>query len=236
MAKFTTERRERLLTLLETGRTVEDAAAVVGINPSTVHRWAARGRAGAVPQAEFAQRFDAIRQGDGERLSEDDVIRALEQSIRKGSVTAMKAMLAASSASGRARRPSRLTSSTSSRNGGAVSGDERALLGEGPRTVGRLVVLDEFVDVHPMVLAPRIDNAEEGHAFERIRDERFDLLNRLLHLDRLAGAKNDYGVRCVVGHDLTLTPRWPFHPNPCEHAPRSRLCEPQSWLLRDDPR
>jgi hypothetical protein len=36
----------------------------------------------------FAERLDAIREGDGERLTEDDVVRALEQAIRKGSVTA----------------------------------------------------------------------------------------------------------------------------------------------------
>jgi transposase len=67
MARFTAERRERFLTLLETGRNVEGAAADVDVNPSTVARWAARGRAGANAEAgEFAKRFDAIREGDGE--------------------------------------------------------------------------------------------------------------------------------------------------------------------------
>ena len=93
MSRFTPERRERLLTLLETGRSVEEAAADVGINPSTVARWAARGRAGDEEAVEFAERFDAIRQGDGERLSEDDVVRLLEQAAKKGSVTAMKVLL-----------------------------------------------------------------------------------------------------------------------------------------------
>ena len=94
MAKFTSERRERLLTLLETGRTVEDAAASVGVSPTTVQRWAARGREAVSPdEAEFAERFDAVRQGDGERLSEDDVVRLLEQAAKKGSVTAMKVLL-----------------------------------------------------------------------------------------------------------------------------------------------
>jgi len=91
MAKFTPERRERFLTLLETGRNVEQAAADVGINPSTVARWAAKGRAGSSPEAQgFAERFDAIRAGDGERLTEPDVVRALEKAIRQGSVTAMR--------------------------------------------------------------------------------------------------------------------------------------------------
>ena len=66
----------------------------MGINPSTVARWAAKGRAGTSPEAQaFAERFDAIRASDGERLSEDDVIRALEGAIRKGSVTAMRTWL-----------------------------------------------------------------------------------------------------------------------------------------------
>ena len=92
--RFTSERRERFLTLLEAGRNVEQSAADVDVNPSTVARWAAKGRAGTTDEArEFAERFDAIRQGDCERLSEDDVRRALEQAVRKGSVTAMKAWL-----------------------------------------------------------------------------------------------------------------------------------------------
>lgn len=95
VARFTPERRERLLTLLETGRTIEEAAAGVGISGVTVRAWANRGRAGkSEPAVEFAKRFDAIKQGTGEeRLSEGDVVRALEQAVRKGSVTAMKILL-----------------------------------------------------------------------------------------------------------------------------------------------
>lgn len=95
MARFTAERRERFLTLLETGRNVEQAAADVNVNPSTVARWAARGRAGNTDEArEFAERFDAIRAGaDDHRLTEADVVRALELAIRKGSVTAMRTWL-----------------------------------------------------------------------------------------------------------------------------------------------
>jgi hypothetical protein len=94
VARFDPERRERFLTLLETGRNVEQAAADVDVNPSTVARWAARGRAGASEDARaFAERFDAIREGDQGELTEDDVVRALEQAIRKGSVTAMRLWL-----------------------------------------------------------------------------------------------------------------------------------------------
>jgi transposase-like protein len=58
MARFTTERRERFLTLLETGRNVEEVAADVDVNPSTVSRWAARGREGTTKDARaFAERL-----------------------------------------------------------------------------------------------------------------------------------------------------------------------------------
>ena len=64
------------------------------MNPSTPDRWAARGRAGDEEAVGFAERFDAVRQGKGEeRLSEDDVVRLLEQVARKGAVTACKVLL-----------------------------------------------------------------------------------------------------------------------------------------------
>lgn len=94
MARFTSERRERFLTLLETGRNVEQAAADVDVNPSTVARWATRGRAGADEETvAFAERLDAIRDGDQGELTETDVRRAVELAIRKGSVTAMRLWL-----------------------------------------------------------------------------------------------------------------------------------------------
>jgi transcriptional regulator with XRE-family HTH domain len=95
MAQFTPERRERLLTLLETGRTLEESAADVGISTVTVRKWANGGRNGkSEPEIEFARRLDAIREGEGEqRLAEADVVRLAEQAARKGSVTAMKILL-----------------------------------------------------------------------------------------------------------------------------------------------
>jgi hypothetical protein len=95
--KFTADRRERLLTLLERGDSMEDACGDVGISRGTVSKWAARGRKPNAPDdgsAEFAFRLDEIREGlNDEGLSQQDVIRLLEKSARKGSVQAMKLLL-----------------------------------------------------------------------------------------------------------------------------------------------
>jgi transposase len=95
--KFTIDRRERFLTLLERGFCIEEACADVGISRVTVTKWAARGRGPNPPDdgsAEFAYRLDEIREGKRElRLSQQDVVRLLENAARKGSVQAMKALL-----------------------------------------------------------------------------------------------------------------------------------------------
>jgi len=44
--KFTTDLRERFLTQLEHGESIEDAYADVGISRATVTKWAARGPQG----------------------------------------------------------------------------------------------------------------------------------------------------------------------------------------------
>ena len=97
MAKFTAARRERFLTLLGAGRSVEEACAAAEVGRSTVTRRAARGRApsAASDEAEFAGCFDAICDGrTDERLTSEDVMRLLERSARQGSVQAQKALLA----------------------------------------------------------------------------------------------------------------------------------------------
>jgi transposase len=84
------------LTLLGAGRNVEEACAAAGVGRSTVSRWAARGRVPGADQeaAEFAGCLDAIREGrDVARLTEDDALRLLERSARRGSVQAQKALL-----------------------------------------------------------------------------------------------------------------------------------------------
>lgn len=94
---FTPEKRERFLTLIETGRTAKDAAEAVNISRTTVNKWVQAGRLDdAQPDKRaFAERYDALKVGpnpDG-RLSQDDIIRLLEISARGGSVSAMKLLL-----------------------------------------------------------------------------------------------------------------------------------------------
>lgn len=94
-ARFTPERRERFLTLMEAGRTMEEACADVGVSRVTVSKWRAEGRKAEMgDKAVFAERLDAIRSGEGEaRLQDDDVIRMLEVAARNGSVQAMRLLL-----------------------------------------------------------------------------------------------------------------------------------------------
>lgn len=95
--QFTTEKRERFLTLLETGRTQKDACEAVNISKTTVNKWVQAGRLdNAEPdKRSFAERFDRLKTApttDG-HLTQDDVIRLLEISARNGSVSAMKLLL-----------------------------------------------------------------------------------------------------------------------------------------------
>jgi hypothetical protein len=96
--KFSPDLRERFLTLLERGDSIEDACADIGISRATITKWAARGRKSDAAtddgSAEFAFRFDEIREGLGESsLSRDDVLKLLEKAARNGSVQAQKILL-----------------------------------------------------------------------------------------------------------------------------------------------
>jgi transposase len=125
MATFTPERRERFLTLLGTGRNVEESCAGAGVGRSTVTRWAARGRErGAdADAAEFAGRLDEIREGRGApSLTVADLVRLLEKAARKGSVQAMKLLLERSD-----RKPAGLTARSDEQDPfSALPGDELA--------------------------------------------------------------------------------------------------------------
>jgi len=96
VTRFTPDRRERFLTLLEVGRNVEEACAKVKVGRATISRWAASGRE-AEPgseRAEFARRFDDVRgRRTATSLTSADVVRMLEKSALKGSVQAMKLLL-----------------------------------------------------------------------------------------------------------------------------------------------
>ena len=94
---FSPERRERFLTLLETGRNVTEAASAVGISRGSVNKWVRAGQAPNAPadKAEFSRRYEEIRKGPqtNETLTQADLIRLLEVAARKGSVQALKMLL-----------------------------------------------------------------------------------------------------------------------------------------------
>lgn len=95
MARFTPERRERFLTLLETGRTIEDACAEVEISRTTVNKWATRGRKGDPDAEPFAERFDAVRAaGDAAAVSSvETLVQRMERLSRNGSYQATKFLI-----------------------------------------------------------------------------------------------------------------------------------------------
>lgn len=95
-ARFTPERRERFLALIETGRTISDACAAVGISRNSVNNWVKEGREDDAPadKAEFARRFDFIRNGpQGTHLTKQDLVSLLEAKARSGNVNAMRLLL-----------------------------------------------------------------------------------------------------------------------------------------------
>lgn len=95
--KFTSERRERYLTLLETGRTITEACEAVGISRSAVSKWIGQGQQeGAHPdKAEFAARVAEIRDGPANApgLTIPDLVKLLEARARKGDVSAIRLLL-----------------------------------------------------------------------------------------------------------------------------------------------
>ena len=93
---FDEPRRARLLGLIEAGSSLEEAAGRVGVTRQTVFRWQARGRVEeGTPAAVFAERLAAARgEAGADVASEEEALRLLTRAARKGSVTAMKALLA----------------------------------------------------------------------------------------------------------------------------------------------
>ena len=92
---FTPTTTARLLEAIRAGRSLEQVCGEVGITQDTFQRWVRRGRAeSSGGYRDFANAVDQARGlRDEERLSEDDLVRLLERSARKGSVQAIKLLL-----------------------------------------------------------------------------------------------------------------------------------------------
>jgi hypothetical protein len=106
MSRFDEVKRERLLTLMEAGQTVEQACSDTGIGRATVTRWAAAGRKPGAPAdvREFSRRYGELRRaqsangngngnGDAEPLSDDELVAVLERAAGRGSAEAAKMLL-----------------------------------------------------------------------------------------------------------------------------------------------
>lgn len=96
--RFDAVRRARFLGLVEAGWTIRKAAARVGTTETTVGRWRRRGK--AHPDSEAggfeADLAEALGVGGGPAvaLTVEDVRRAVEAQVRRGSVGAMRVWLA----------------------------------------------------------------------------------------------------------------------------------------------
>src|SRR5205807_1659642 len=98
--------RERLLTLMETGQSVEQACSATGIGRATVTRWVARGRDPDAPAEvrEFSRRYEQLREtqraapaagnGHAAPLSDEQLVVVLEGAARNGSAESAAAVLA----------------------------------------------------------------------------------------------------------------------------------------------
>ena len=92
--KFTPDMRGALLERFAAGCSLPDAASACDLNPTTLKGWLARGRKEkATEYAEFAQAVDEAREGYKNRpvpMDEDELVRVVSESARKGNTTAMK--------------------------------------------------------------------------------------------------------------------------------------------------
>ena len=92
MTRFTPERRERWLSLIESGVPQSEACLDVEVSPTTVGRWRSNGRAGRSPEAvAFAERLDAVTEGtSASALGVPELVALMERQARRGSVTAIR--------------------------------------------------------------------------------------------------------------------------------------------------
>lgn len=97
--RFDPVRRARFLGLVEAGWTIRMAAARVGTTETTVGRWRRRGKAHPETEAggfeaDLAAALVAAGGDEVGPLSVEDVRRALEAQVRRGSVGAMRVWMA----------------------------------------------------------------------------------------------------------------------------------------------
>lgn len=84
----------RLAGMVEAGVSIAEASARAGVPERTVHKWLSRGRYEVgTPHARFARAIDGVTDAEAPHLREDDLVRLLERAARRGSVSAMRALL-----------------------------------------------------------------------------------------------------------------------------------------------
>jgi transposase-like protein len=98
-SKFTPARTAAVLASLRAGVSVADACLPLDVSPGTVRNWLSRGRREQVgPFADFAAEVDTAREEVALRvaeagLGEEDLLRLMEATARRGSVQAAKFLL-----------------------------------------------------------------------------------------------------------------------------------------------
>jgi hypothetical protein len=111
--RFTPDRREQLLQLLEAGKPVVAAAADVGISRNTIRAWVHRGKESEAPadvrefSSEYRRIVDArpkgqkrfapvaaLKEHQAGRLSEDQLLQLLEEAAQNLNVRAIEILLA----------------------------------------------------------------------------------------------------------------------------------------------
>lgn len=88
--RLTNDVIERFAAAIRAGETFTAAAQTVGVDPRTAHRWRSAGeREDGTLRAQFAAAVSAaLDQAAAQGMTEDDLIAALEQQARRGSVKA----------------------------------------------------------------------------------------------------------------------------------------------------
>src|SRR4051812_18908360 len=99
VSRFTADARAAILDALRAGESVESACDAAGVARSTFQGWMRRGarpseRSGGGDYARFRAQVERAREdGASGPLTEDDVVRLLEQAARRGSVRACETLL-----------------------------------------------------------------------------------------------------------------------------------------------